>query len=329
MSRKAKYQHLLEKSVQASLSAIEIYNKPDFKYREESFSILMVNAWELLLKAKILQDNNNDLKSLYIIDKEQKRKNGTAFKSPKFKTNRADNFLTIEITRAVNLLSIDERLKENILLLVEIRDNAIHFYNDSKLFEKKVLEIGTASLKSYVESVKEWFVYDLSQYNFYLMPLSFYHPHEWKSYSINQEDTQHQNLLNYISEVEKRFPSDVRAKHNISLILETKFVKSKSINAIPVRYTKDNGTITISIDSEEKFADKYKWTFRDDLVTKLKERYSDIAFDRRFRSIINELEKNPNYCGVRYLDFKSKKGGKKIFYDPNIVVEFDKYYTKK
>ena len=329
MSRKAKYQHLLEKSVQASLSAIEVYNKPDFKYREESFSILMVNAWELLLKAKILQDNNNDLKSLYIIDKEQKRKNGTAFKSPKFKTNRADNFLTIEITRALNLLSLDERLKENILLLVEIRDNAIHFYNDSKLFEKKVLEIGTATLKSYVESVKEWFVYDLSQYNFYLMPLSFYHPHEWESYSINQEDIQHQNLLNYISEVEKKFPSDVRAKHNISLILETKFVKSKSINAIPVRFTKNDGTITISIDSEEKFADKYKWSFKDHLIPFLRERYCNIKFDQDFRKVISALEDDQNYCGIRYLDFNKKKGGKKKFYDPNIVVEFDKHYTKK
>jgi hypothetical protein len=329
MSRKARYQYLLEKSVQASLSAIEVYNKPDFKYREESFSILMVNAWELLLKAKILQDNNNNLKTLYIVDKEQKRKGGTPFKTPKFKTNRAGNFLTIEITRALNLLSLEERLKENILLLVEIRDNAIHFFNESKLFEKKVLEIGTATLKSYVDCVKEWFDFDLSQYNFYLMPLSFFHPLEWESYSINKEDIQHQNLLKYIAEVEQKYPSDTRAKHNISLILETKFVKSKSISAIPVRYTKDEGAITISIDSEEKFADKYKWTFRDDLVPQLKDRYTDIAFDRRFRSIINELEKNPNYCGERYLDFKSKKGGKKNFYDPNIVVEFDKHYKKK
>ena len=63
MSRKARCQHLLEKSVHAALSAIEIYNKPDFKYREESFSILMVNAWELLLKARILQRNKNKLES--------------------------------------------------------------------------------------------------------------------------------------------------------------------------------------------------------------------------------------------------------------------------
>ena len=66
MSRKARCQHLLEKSVHAALSAIEIYNKPDFKYGEESFSILVVNAWELLLKARILQLNKNKLESIYL-----------------------------------------------------------------------------------------------------------------------------------------------------------------------------------------------------------------------------------------------------------------------
>jgi hypothetical protein len=71
MSRKARYHSLLEKSTQAALSAIEVYNKPDFKYREERFSIFMVNAWEVLLKAKILKDNNNKLKSIYVIDQDK------------------------------------------------------------------------------------------------------------------------------------------------------------------------------------------------------------------------------------------------------------------
>jgi len=55
---KSKHSLLLEKSIQAVLSAIELYNKPIFSYREESFSILMVNAWELLLKAKKLKELN-------------------------------------------------------------------------------------------------------------------------------------------------------------------------------------------------------------------------------------------------------------------------------
>lgn len=51
---KSRARHLAEKSVDAMLAAIEIYNKPSFAYREESFAILAVNAWELLLKARLL-----------------------------------------------------------------------------------------------------------------------------------------------------------------------------------------------------------------------------------------------------------------------------------
>ena len=47
------------------LSAIEIYNKPDFKYREETFTILAINSWELLLKARILKLNNYRVNSIY------------------------------------------------------------------------------------------------------------------------------------------------------------------------------------------------------------------------------------------------------------------------
>ena len=45
------------------ISAIEIYNKPDFKYREETFAILAINSWELLLKEKWLKENNNKVRS--------------------------------------------------------------------------------------------------------------------------------------------------------------------------------------------------------------------------------------------------------------------------
>jgi hypothetical protein len=48
---------LAEKSIQAAVAAIEVYNKPNFSYREEAFSLLMVNAWELLLKAKWIMDH--------------------------------------------------------------------------------------------------------------------------------------------------------------------------------------------------------------------------------------------------------------------------------
>jgi hypothetical protein len=45
---------LVDKSEAAMISAIEIYNKPDYRYRDETFSILALNAWELLLKGKLV-----------------------------------------------------------------------------------------------------------------------------------------------------------------------------------------------------------------------------------------------------------------------------------
>lgn len=56
---------LAEKSLQAAIAAIEIYNKPNFSYREESFALLMTNAWELLLKEKWLRDRGEVIDTLY------------------------------------------------------------------------------------------------------------------------------------------------------------------------------------------------------------------------------------------------------------------------
>ncbi len=238
--------------------------------------------------------------------------------------------MSIDIFTALKELKLPERLRESIELLVEIRDNAVHFYNESKLFEKKVLEIGTATLKSYVQCVNDWFDYDLTKYNFYLMPISFFHTYEMESFSLNNEDEQHKNLLKYIASKEKSFPSEVRNRHNISLKLETKFVRSQSIDSLKVRYDNDDpDAIAVKVTAEEQFASKYKWSYKDDLVPKLKSTYENIKFDKRFHEIKREIEKDDKLCGVRYLDFKSKKGTKRKFYSPNILKVFDKYYKRK
>jgi hypothetical protein len=57
---------LYRKASDIMLCAIEIYNKPTFAYRDETFCILAVNAWELLIKAKVLADNGERLEVLYV-----------------------------------------------------------------------------------------------------------------------------------------------------------------------------------------------------------------------------------------------------------------------
>ena len=78
---KARSKELLDRAVAATVAAIEIYNKPDFLYREEAFAVLAINGWELLLKAKWLADHQNKVSSLYVMEPRTKR-DGT--KSRKF-----------------------------------------------------------------------------------------------------------------------------------------------------------------------------------------------------------------------------------------------------
>ena len=56
---------LIEKSIEAFILGLEIYNKPTIKYRIEGFSFFIVNAWELMLKATLLKRNE----SIYFPDK--------------------------------------------------------------------------------------------------------------------------------------------------------------------------------------------------------------------------------------------------------------------
>lgn len=53
MSRLSRSSRLLKNAEAALLPSIEIYNKPTFAYREETFAILALHAWELLIKANM------------------------------------------------------------------------------------------------------------------------------------------------------------------------------------------------------------------------------------------------------------------------------------
>lgn len=306
---------LVEKSLQAVLAAIEIYNKPDFGYREETFSILLVNAWEILLKAKIVKDGLEKIESIYIPDSSN---------SEGFLKSRSGNYRTITIGKGINSVPLDETLKANLFILVELRDNSIHFRNESPILNTKLLEVGTASLLSYLEMCKEWFKKDLSKYNFYIMPMSFFHPHELRSYSVNTESVQNQNLLRYIGNKEKKFPHDPLSQHSLSLRLETKFVKSK-MQIDP----NDPDAISVIIDEEDAFTKTYIWACKEHLVPALKKRYKDFKVNPQFWSLLNGLKENTKFCRVRYLNTKTKKGSKQEWYNPNIVHEIDKHYTRK
>jgi hypothetical protein len=151
---------LLDNSIAAAIAAIEIYNKPVFNYREQVFTILIINAWELLLKARILADAGEKLEALYVL------------RDGKPKLNRNDQPMTIEILGAIKRLSLDATLVANLEVLVETRDTAIHFYHSDSL-SYLVYTLGVAALRNYQKLVSTWFGRSLLEFNFYILPLAF------------------------------------------------------------------------------------------------------------------------------------------------------------
>ncbi len=152
------YRALRNNSKAAMLAAVEIYNKPQMSYRDECFTILLVNAWELLLKA-ILSKNKQRI--FY------PKKQGEAYKTITLQDalSRAKDYFPIDISY--------EPVSQNLNLLIEYRNNAIHFYNQAGL---NIIIYGLAQtcVVNYRDLMLAIFKVDISnEINIHLLPLSF------------------------------------------------------------------------------------------------------------------------------------------------------------
>ena len=97
---------LLNKSEEAYLMALEIINKPTINYRTEGFCFFICNAWELLLKA-------------YLINKSQNI-NAINYKNDSTRTIGLDECVEKVFT------STTDKTKNNISFIRNIRNKAIH-----------------------------------------------------------------------------------------------------------------------------------------------------------------------------------------------------------
>ncbi len=155
------YRALLSNSIAAMSAAIEIYNKPGLRYREECFVILLVNAWELLAKAHL---SKSRLRIYY----------------PK---KKGQPYRTLSVTDALQRAkpifpaSIDHTsTSRNLDLLIEYRDSAIHFYN-KRGFGALVYALSQTAIANYRDVVQEVFHRDLThELTLSLLPLGLAPP---------------------------------------------------------------------------------------------------------------------------------------------------------
>lgn len=321
---KSRSQELLDKSIAAMISAIEIYNKPDFKYREETFSILAINGWELLLKAKWLKEHKNKINCLYVKEKKS-NKDGSQSKKLVTKTSQCGNPITHGLDhlskKLVEKKILNEVAKNNIDVLKEIRDSSVHFYQKLPAFSLRIQEVGSASLKNYIQALKDWFDLDLEGYNFYLIPLAFVPLSKLDSIvKLNKEE---KNLVQYISSLEA---ANDDSEYAVSINVDVKFTRSIGKDALDVHLSNDPSSTKIQL-TRKQFKDKYPLNYKE-LTKECKSRYSDFKVTKKYHTVRMALIGNPKFSNTQKLDEDNPSSPEQNWFSRAIFNELDKHYTK-
>lgn len=318
------YRALLDKSISCMLSAIELYNKPDFKYREDAFAILSVNAWELLLKSQLFKCNKYTFKAICKTEP-LKTKAGTNHKRKTIiSLNRCGNKKTLDIESVVKKLSeakpLPKEVINNIEALIELRDNAIHFINPESI-SKQIQELGFACIKNYMTFIDDWNIeIDLSKYNLYLMPLAYINEKTIVDASLNCE------AEHFLSFIKKLRTDETGSSYDVLLSIDVQFKKGNSLDAIPVKTTKDSDlTITLS---EEDFQKQYPWSYKK-VAEESRKRYSNFKQAREFNDAMAEIKNNPKLAKERKLYPDKPNSAKTYYYSTNVWIILDKYFTRK
>jgi len=318
----------VDKATAALTSAVEVYNKPSFAYREETFAILALNAWELLLKAKVLREADDAIRSLRVYQS-RTMKSGEPSKKQYLKLNRAGNAQSISLWACIGKLDgtphqLAAEVKGNLEGLTAIRDNSIHYVTASATLSRQAQELAAASVKNFTILAKQWFKRDMSAALSLVLPLSFVAiADDLDSVVVTQDErrlVKHlQDLATAAGETDGEFAVAVR--------LQVKLEKSKLASASKVELTKgDPNAVKIAITEQDALAN-YPWDYGT-LCKKLSERYKDFKQDPKFHALRKPLAGDEKLSKVRYLDPKKPQGQKKTFWNPNVLSVFDQHYTK-
>lgn len=131
---------MLEKSQEAFLMSIEVYNKPLIKYRLEGFSFFVCNAWELLLKSYLVKTEG--VNSIYYKDKPDR---------------------TISLYDCVKKVFTNEKdpTRKNLEIIIDLRNTSTHFI--IKELETIYVPFLQANTLNYSQKLYDFFEIDITK----------------------------------------------------------------------------------------------------------------------------------------------------------------------
>ena len=133
-------EQLVNKSKEAFMMAIEVYNKPTIHYRLEGFSFYICNAWELMLKAHLI--NTKGEASIYYPDKPSR---------------------TISLENCIERIFTNAKspIRRNFEKIIELRNTSTHFITEE--YEMVYVPLLQACVFNFVEKMKEFHNVDMTE----------------------------------------------------------------------------------------------------------------------------------------------------------------------
>jgi hypothetical protein len=323
---------LLGNAKAAMFAGVEIHNKPIFQYRYEVCTLLVINAWELALKAYI----HKELKSVNLI-----RKDGTT-----------KPFLECVACVSSALGRAFEPIRHNLEILYEYRNRVAHFYPDD--LEVVVLGLLKASVLFFCEFMEAQFGEKLyEEANLILLPIGFTRPMSPLDFisersAANNCSGEVKAFLQFIrksseSLQEQGIDESVIVNYSVAMVNESR-IKNADLtaainNAVPqgnviaisnvisaASLTNDPSAKQVRLSEETVFTQIFTETYYD-VVGAARERFQDFVQSSRFNEIMRELKKKPSIARTRLLNPKNPRTGSQTFYSRQIIDELAKYYT--
>ena len=318
--------NLLTASKSAIFSAVEIHNKPQFMYRYPTVSMLMINAWELMLKAYIYKYINKNK----IYEKDDKKH-------------------TISFSKALILARDDINHKEgknafssvyaNLDLIEQYRNTNVHFFEEE--LNPAIYMLLSKCVLNYNTFLDKYFNKDITkESSLFILPIGFnipFNPVEFLNKNYNNVNNDFVSaIIKYIKELNEQNVQEPIIVGFDTLLASVKKVSNAEIiaaidnennKAIPVvkafRITNDENATPVK---SEDLLPEYDYS---EYVAEIKKQYPEVKLNNEFHQINSIIKQDETLCTVRYLDPKKQKGAKKPYFTKEAVDKFIELYKNK
>lgn len=329
--RKMVFTNLVKNSIAAYFAAVEIHNKPNIPYRYETTTLLMMNAWELALKAYVKKYIKR--RSIFTDDGHTITiEKALAYVTEHINAQKPGSFTAVQ---------------KNIAEIEKYRNGIAHFYCEQ--LEPYIFMLTAKSALNYVSFIKEYFGKDImADDGLFILPLGFklpFNPVDFLSGSIakyasskeaqdfigsiikateelESEGIQDSIVLGfdvYLESVKKATNSDILAALTSSDKASALIAKTKR-----VRFDKDASEI-IGM-SDEEFRRTWKYS-HPELLAWCKENIPNFKQGQMFNAAKRSFSGEISCVYDRKLDSRNPKSTSQKFYTDEALRRIADFYA--